>query len=126
MNVLSVDCSKDNSQGGSESSLDDLRHCSYNKKNGCKKRSGLSSLVSSVNEQKPLFTEIGGYSSVFTKPSTPQFEEAVCPEKLTINKRSVSYRGKTDLHISILLHDLGPIHTVRVSVLRNAAITQVQ
>ncbi|XP_077303702.1 voltage-gated inwardly rectifying potassium channel KCNH7 [Lithobates pipiens] len=86
------DSSRDNSQDGSENSLEDLRHCDYNKKNADKKRSGLSSLVFSINEQKPLFTEIGGYSSVFTKPSVPQFEEAVCPDKLTITKRSLSYR----------------------------------
>ncbi|XP_018412193.1 PREDICTED: potassium voltage-gated channel subfamily H member 7 isoform X2 [Nanorana parkeri] len=77
---------------GSENSLDDLRHCSYNRNNTDKKTSGLSSLVSSINEQKPLFTEIGGYSSVFTEPTGPQFEEPVCPDKLTITKRSLSYR----------------------------------
>ncbi|KAM9305681.1 voltage-gated inwardly rectifying potassium channel KCNH7 [Gastrophryne carolinensis] len=80
------DCSKDTSREGSENSLDAL-----NDKNGEKKR-GLSTLVTCINEQKPLFAEIASYSPVFSKPAVPQFEEAVCPEKLTITKRSLSYR----------------------------------
>ncbi|XP_072274352.1 voltage-gated inwardly rectifying potassium channel KCNH7 [Pyxicephalus adspersus] len=84
------DCSNGNSKEGSENSLDNLRHCSY--KNAEKKKSGVCSMVSTINEQKTLFTEVGSYSSVFTKPSGPQFEEAVCPDKLTITKRSLSYR----------------------------------
>ncbi|XP_071977963.1 voltage-gated inwardly rectifying potassium channel KCNH7 isoform X2 [Engystomops pustulosus] len=84
--------SKDNSQDGSENSMGNLRNYSYNKTNADKRRSGSSSVVSSINEQKPLFSELGDFSSTFPKPAVPQFEEAVCPSKITLTKRSLSYR----------------------------------
>ncbi|XP_063789695.1 potassium voltage-gated channel subfamily H member 7 isoform X2 [Pseudophryne corroboree] len=86
------DCSKDNSQDGSENSLDNPRHYSY-KKNPEKKKSGSSSQVSSITEQKPLFAELANFSSAFPKPARPQFEEAVCPsDTFTLTQRSLSYR----------------------------------
>ncbi|XP_075036856.1 voltage-gated inwardly rectifying potassium channel KCNH7 isoform X5 [Mixophyes fleayi] len=115
------DCSKDNSQDGSENSVDNLRHYSYNKKNPEKKRSGSSSLVSSINEQKPLFAELGGFSSAFPKPSRPQFEEAVCPsDKFTLTQRSLSYRDITNTRNwereSVVLHEGVTNHTALNSV----------
>ncbi|XP_069841216.1 voltage-gated inwardly rectifying potassium channel KCNH7 isoform X2 [Dendropsophus ebraccatus] len=90
--IKDTDCSKENSQDGSNNSLDNLNNYSYSKTNAEKKRSG-SSLSVSSNEQKPFLTELHGLSSTFPKPSTPQFEEAVCPsDKIALSKRSVSYR----------------------------------
>ncbi|KAM4698227.1 voltage-gated inwardly rectifying potassium channel KCNH7 isoform 2-T2 [Rhinophrynus dorsalis] len=87
------DCSKDNSQDGSENSVDDTRHYPCTKKSTDKKKSGSSSLVSSINEQKPLFGDVEGYNSVFMKSPGLQFEETICPsEKINLSKRSLSYR----------------------------------
>ncbi|XP_053554356.1 potassium voltage-gated channel subfamily H member 7 [Bombina bombina] len=89
---LYEDSSKCSSQTASEISLDSSRQFSSAKKT-LEKNNRSSSLISSINEQKPSFSEIGGYTSVFTKPSGLQFEEAVCPsEKINLGKRSLSYR----------------------------------
>ncbi|XP_063284693.1 potassium voltage-gated channel subfamily H member 7 isoform X1 [Pelobates fuscus] len=83
----------DNSHDGSENSS---RRFSNTKKNGDPKKSGSSSQVSSINEQKPVFDEIGGFNAVFTKSAALQFEEAVCPsDKINFGKRSLSYRDIT-------------------------------
>ncbi|XP_075465323.1 voltage-gated inwardly rectifying potassium channel KCNH7 isoform X3 [Ascaphus truei] len=112
---LDGDCSKDNSQDGSENSVDNSRYYSCTKKNLDKKKSGSTLLVSSIYEQKPLFAEIGDYTSVITKPSGLQFEEAVCPSvKILLDKRTFTYgdiadttnweKENTVLHKSVTNH----------------------
>ncbi|MEE6489469.1 hypothetical protein FKM82_015578 [Ascaphus truei] len=112
---LDGDCSKDNSQDGSENSVDNSRYYSCTKKNMDKKKSGSTLLVSSIYEQKPLFAEIGDYTSVITKPSGLQFEEAVCPSvKILLDKRTFTYgdiadttnweKENTVLHKSVTNH----------------------
>ncbi|KAM4626200.1 voltage-gated inwardly rectifying potassium channel KCNH7 [Discoglossus pictus] len=111
---LDEDSSKYSSQAGSQTSVNS-RQNTFAKKT-LEKKNGSSSLISSVNEQKPLFAEISGYTSVFSKPSGLQFEEAVCPsEKINLGKRSLSYKdiastrswGREDT----VLHDSVTDHT---------------
>ncbi|KAE8581058.1 hypothetical protein XENTR_v10024651 [Xenopus tropicalis] len=113
-NKSDEDCSRDESQNGSESSTDDTRNYSSTKKNMDIKKSGSSS--SSINETKPLYTEISAYTSVFSKPSGQQFEEAVCPSaKLNLGKRSASNKDITGTRSwereNAVLHDSAPNHS---------------
>ncbi|KAM8933666.1 voltage-gated inwardly rectifying potassium channel KCNH7 [Pelodytes ibericus] len=91
---------KTNSQDCSENSGDESKGYCIGKNIPERKKSGSSSLVSSINEQKPLFAEIGGFNSVFTKSAAMQFEEAVCPsDKINFAKRSLSYKDITSTRV---------------------------
>uniref|UniRef100_A0A8C5R6W6 Potassium voltage-gated channel subfamily H member 7 n=1 Tax=Leptobrachium leishanense TaxID=445787 RepID=A0A8C5R6W6_9ANUR len=88
------DCSKDTSNNGSENSVDIPQHYSHIKINLDTKKSGSS--VSSYNEQKPVFEEVGGLNSIFAKPASLRFEDAICPsDRIHFGKRSLSYRDIT-------------------------------
>ncbi|XP_041434151.1 potassium voltage-gated channel subfamily H member 7 isoform X2 [Xenopus laevis] len=112
-NKSEEDCSRDESQNGSEDSVDDTRNYPFAKSNLDMKKSRSSS--SSINETKPLFTEISAYTSVFEKHSG-QFEEAVCPsEKLNLGKKSASNKDITGTRSwereNTMLHDIAPNHS---------------
>ncbi|KAG8432383.1 hypothetical protein GDO86_016863 [Hymenochirus boettgeri] len=111
------DCSKIESQNESKNSIEGTRNYFCAKKNLDTKKSGSSSMESSINESKPFLSELVGYSSVFTKPAVLQFEEAICPsEKLNLGKRSVSYRDISSTRSwereNTVLHDSAPNHSI--------------
>ncbi|XP_060543977.1 potassium voltage-gated channel subfamily H member 7 isoform X6 [Pantherophis guttatus] len=81
-----------------ENSMDNNRHCQAIEKHYVEKRSRSSSYVSSTDdEQKPLFSEIIGYTAGLGKAAVLDFEEMVnATERIQSDQRSHSCKDLRD------------------------------